>query len=316
MKFRRPLCGLLLLLVFPSGGSAVDLFLSPRLTLEAGYENNRYLLPTALTNTASSAFLRAAPAVSLHLLAGAGTEVSAGVSGAHTEYLRSDLKPREELMAYLEWWQTGAPFEGGLRLAGGLSRDSAIPEDDFNWFAATPALRYILPQPDWQLTAQVRLAFDQFDTRLTTNGVQQTDQTLEFRPGLRWLPTRDAILWAELYLEKNDSNEDAFDYQGFGLALGGSLWVTPRGQFAAAVQAGARTFADVTDETGLVLQRRDQPLRAEVSYTYRLLPWLDLFCSAAWYASGSDQSVQDVSGWSAQVGLTLAQDYPLFSGRH
>lgn len=311
------LCGglLLLLLLCPQKLPAADVFLAPRLTLEAGYEDNRFLLPTALTNTESSAFLRATPALALHVLAGTGTEVSLGVSGTHTAYLRSELDPREELLTFLEWWQTGAPFEGGLRLAGGFSRDSAIPEDDVNWFAVTPTLRYTLPQPDWQLTAQARLALDTYDTRLTATDEKQTDRTLEFRPGLRWLPTRDSVLWCELYIEKNDSNKDAFDYQGFGLALGGSIWLTPRGQLAAAVQAGTRSFASVTDETGLTTTRNDQPLRADISYTHRVLPWLDLFCSASWFASGSDQSTQDISGWSAQMGVTLARDYELFSAR-
>jgi hypothetical protein len=291
-------------------------FLAPRLTLETGYEDNRFVMPTALTNTESSAFLRATPALNLHLLSAGGTELSLGTTAARTEYLGTGLDSREEWMAYLEWWQTTAPVEGGLRLAGGFSRDSAIPEDDFRWFAATPSLRYTLPQPNWQLTLQARLALDEFDTRLTTTGAKQTDQTLEFRPGLRWLPTRDSVLWGELYIEKNDSNEDAFDYQGVGIALGGSLWLTPRGQLAAAVQWGTRSFASVTDETGLTTERKDRPLRADISYTHRLLPWLDLFCSASWYASGSDQTTQDVNGWSVQAGVTLAQDYALFSSRH
>ena len=295
---------------------AADMFLAPRLTLEAGYEDNRFVMPTALTNTESSAFLRITPAASLHLLSANGTELSLGVTAARTDYLRSGLDSREALAAHFEWWQTGAPLEGGLRLAGVFSRDSTIPEDDFRWFAATPSLRYTLPQPDWQLTAQARLALDEFDTRLTTTGEKQTDQTLEFRPGLRWLPTRDSALWGEIYVEKNSSNEDAFGYQGAGIALGCSIWLTPRGQLVAAVQWGSRSFASVTDETGATLDRKDQPLRADISYTHRLLPWLDLFCSASWFASGSDQPAQDVTGWSVQAGVTLAQDYEIFSSRY
>lgn len=319
MKFlpcgaRRASWCALLLLAAP-GLQAADVFLAPRLTLETGYEDNRFLMPTALTNTESSAFLRATPAVGLHLLTANGAEVSVGAYAARTEYLRSDLDAREELAAHFEWWQTGAPLEGGLRLAGGGARDSALPEDDYRWFAATPSLRYTCPDPDWQVTAQARLALAAYDTRLTTAGEKQTDQTLELRPGVRWLPTGDSALWCEVYVENNASNEDAFDYQGVGLTLGGSLWLTPRGQMVAAVQWGTRSFASVTDELGAAYERKDQPLRADINYTYRLFPWLDLFCSAAWFATGSNQPAQDINGWSVQAGVMLAQDYALFSSR-
>ncbi len=316
-RCRGPWMGLLSLgiLLTPHGLHAADWFLAPRLTLEAGYEDNRFIMPTALTNTESAAFLRATPSLSLHLLAGAGTELSLGASAARTEYLQSGFDTREEASAYVEWWQTTALFEGGMRLAGGLARDTALPEDDIRWLAATPTLRYTLPAPDWQLTAQARLSRADYDSRLTTGGALQSDQAWEARPGLRWLPTRDLAVWGEFYYENNSSNEEAFHYHGAGVAVGASFWLTPRGQLAASLQWGTRLFPDGTDETGAVIERSDTPLRAELIYTHRLLPWLDLFCSGSWYTTGSDQPVQDVTGWALQAGVTLAQDFELFSAR-
>lgn len=315
MKFcqGRQLLGLMSALVFamPQVLHASEWFLAPRLTLEAGYEDNRFAMPTALTNTESAAFLRATPALNLHLFTGSGTELNAGASAARTEYLRSDFDTREEIAAHLEWWQTATRLEGGLRLAGGLARDTALPEDDFRWLAATPTLRYTLPAPDWQITAQARLGFDEYDSRLTTDGDKLNDRAWELRPGFRWLPTRNTVLWGEFYFENNSSNEDAFNYHGTGLAVGASHWITPHGQLVAALQGGMRQFPDATDETGAPAERQDTPVRVEIGYTHRLLPWLDLFCSGSWYTTDSDQPTQDITGWSVQAGVTLAQDFKL-----
>lgn len=313
-----PWVGLLFLgaLLTPHQLHAAECFLAPRLTLEGGYEDNRFISPTALTNAESAAFLRATPALNLHLFIGSGTELNFGASAARTEYLRSGLDSREDAEAHLEWWQTATLFEGGLRLAAGLARDAALPDDDIRWLAATPSLRYTLPAPDWQLTAQARFSLADYDSRLTTAGELQSDRTWEVRPGIRWLPSRDLALWGEIYLENNSSNEDAFNYQGYGIALGASYWITPRGQLSAALQWGQRKFPDTTDDAGLLSERNDVPLRAELIYTHRLTTWLDLFCSGSWYTTGSDQPWQDVSGWSVQAGVTLAQDYELFAPRY
>lgn len=292
---------------------AADAFLAPRLTLEAGYDNNRFAMPASLTNAESTAFLRATPALNLHLLTDDGSELALGASATGTEYLRGDLGSRNGAEAHLEWWRTALPLEGGLRLAGGFTRDDAMPEDDLRWVSASPSLRCTLPAPAWQLTAQARLELADYDSRLTYEGDAQRDFAAEIRPGLRWLPSNDFVLWSEIVLENNDSNEDSSRYQGAGLALGASYWLSPRDQLAASLQAGARTFETLTDETGAEIDRRDTPLAAEIFYTHRLFPWLDLFCSAAWQTSGSNLSDQDIDSATLQIGATFAQDFELFS---
>jgi len=292
----------------PHPGPAADSFLAPQLTLEAGYESNRFYLPAAVTNTGRAAFVRTTPAVNLHLLAGRGTELTLGASAARTDYLRDGFADRTEAVAQAEWWQTAAAGEGGLRLAGGQTRDAALSENDYRWLAATPTLRYTLPGTGWQVTAQAHLAVTDYDSRLTAAGAEQSDRTLEIRPGLRWVPTRNVAVWGEGYHERNRSNEDAFEYQGSGFAMGAAGWISPRGQLAANGQAGIRRFAGADE-------RRDTPLRAELSYRHRLRPWLELFCSGLWWTTDSNVPTEDITGWSLQLGVTLAEDFEIFSTR-
>lgn len=318
MKFRRPgpRLGLLAASWLASAQTllAANVFLAPRLTLESGYDNNRFAMSASLTNAEGSAFLRATPALNLHLLADDGSEWAMGASATRTEYLRGELESRDGAEAHLEWWRTALPLEGGLRLAGGFARDQALPEDDLRWVSAVPTLRWTLPSPDWQLTAQARLDLADYDTRRTSDGDAQRDITTEIRPGLRWLPSSDLVLWSEVVLENNDSNEEYSRYQGIGLAIGASYWLSPHDQLAASFQAGARAFETATDAiTGAEIDRRDAPLSAEIFYTHRLFPWLDLFCSASWQTTGSDQPEQDVDTGSIQIGATVAQDFELFS---
>ncbi len=293
--------------------TAADAFLAPRLSLEAGHEDNRFSAAAALTNAESSAFLRATPALDLHLLSQDGSEWALGASATRTDYLSDDLGFREGAEAHLEGWRTAAPLGGGLRLAGGFARDDALPEDDLRWLAAVPSLRWTLPSPAWQLAAQIRLDWTDYDTRLTYDGEGQRDLSADVRVGLHWLPTRALSLWSEVYLEDNDSNEESVCYQGAGIALGAGYWILPRGQLAASLQAGTRAFQTISDDAGAEIDRQDVPLVAEILYTHRLAPWLDLFCAGSWQATGSDQPEQDVDNWTLRIGATFAQDFELFS---
>lgn len=317
MKLRHPgtWLGLLAASWLPSAQVllAADAFLVPRLTLEVGYDNNRFSLPASFTNAEDSAFLRATPALDLHLLTDDGSELALGASAVRMKYFSGDLGSRDGAEAHVEWWQTSAPLEGGLRLVGGFARDDAIPDDDLQRVSAIPTLRCTLPAPDWQLTAQARLDLADYDSRRTYDGDAQRDFAAEIRPGLRWLPTRDFALWGEFVLEYNDSNEISSRYQGAGFALGAHYWISPRDQLATSLQAGTRTFETLTDDTGAEFDRHDTPLAAEIIYTHRLFPWLDLFGSASWQGSGSDRPDQDIDSATLQIGATFAQDFKLFS---
>ncbi len=300
-------------LLTPQMGYAADVFLSPRLSLHMGYENNRYSTSSSLTNTEGAAFFSATPALGLHVLSDKGSELTLGGSITRIDYLDSDFEYREGGEVHAEWFQSAAPFEGSLRVAGGYSSDAAVPEDDLRWLAVLPTLTYALPAPHWEWSAQAYLGWTDYDTRLTYDGDAQSDIAGEFSTGLHWLPTVQLTLWSTLYVEGNHSNEESSRYQGAGVGLGASYWTSPRGQLSALIRGGIRTYPEVQDESGLWLERNDTPLNAEISYTHRLAPWLDFFCSGSWQASGSDQPENDVDSWSLRVGVLFAQDYEIGS---
>ena len=295
--------------------TAADIFLAPRLTLAVGYDDNRFSTASALTNSQNSAFLRVTPVVGLHVLTDNGAELSLGAAAARTDYLQPDFESRATADAWLEWWQTSIPFEGGLRLAGGLARDDAVTADDLHWLSAIPSLRYTLPRPDWQATAQAQVSLYDYDESKTAAGEAQRDFAVGFRPGLRWLPSRDLSIWAEAVFETCDSNEDTASYDGFGLAGGATYWLTPRDQLSAGFQAGTRTFQTYTDASGIERDRQDTPLSADAAYTHRFSPWLEFFCSASWQTTGSNQADQKIETASVQIGINLADDFLLFA-RH
>lgn len=290
-----------------------DIFLAPRLTVETGYEYNRFATSSAYTNSENSAFLRATPALNLHGLFEDGSELVLSASATRAEYLRSSGEYRDGAEAHLEWWRTAVPLEGGLRLAGGFGRDGALPENDVLWISCVPSLRCTLPAPEWQLTAQAILNQIDYDSRENAAGDPQRDFNLEFRPGLRWLPSRNLVLWSEVAIESYDSNEETACYTGAEIALGASYWLTPRDQLAGSLQSGMRMFETAFSGTGTEVDRRDIPVFASIQYTRRVCPWLEIFCSAGWETTGSDQADQDVDAGAILIGATFAQDYELFS---
>jgi hypothetical protein len=294
------------------GLRAADVFLLPRLTIEAGYDGNRYSAAEAVESAEGTAFVRASPSLDLHLLADNGTEWMVGASGFRTDYLQTGLEFREGAEAHLEGWRIAAPWGGGLRLAGGFSRDGALPDDDVRWASLAPSLRWTLPSEEWQLVASAHLDGIAYDTRLTYDGEAQRDVFAEVRLGLRWMPTRDLSVWSEAYLEGNSSNDDPSEFQGAGVELGASYWILPRGRFAASFRAGTRGYSAYADLDGVEIERNDRPMVAAVAYVHRVASWLDLFGSASGDATGSDQPDQDVDNWGVQVGATLAGDWPLF----
>lgn len=294
---------------------AADVFLAPRLTLAAGYDDNRFGAASSLTNAEGSAFLHVSPALEFHVLADNGTEWTLGTAAGRTDYLEPDFESRANADAYLEWWQAAAPLEGGLRLAGGFVRDAALPEDDLFWLAAIPALRCTLPNPAWQLTAQAQANLYDYDENRTTAGETRRDLAAEFRPGLRWVPSRDLSVWGEVVLEICDSNEDSARYQGAGFAAGAACGLTPRNQLSAGFQAGVRTFDAQADETGTGGERRDVPLSVQLLFTRRMAPWLDLFCGAVWQSTESNQADGEIESATVQFGATLAEDFLLFPHR-
>ena len=294
---------------------AADVFFAPRLTLAAGYDDNRFGAASALTNAAGSAFLHVSPTLDFHALADNGREWTLGAAAGRTDYLEPDFESRATADAYLEWWQTSVPLEGGLRLAGGFVHDAAVPEDDLLWLSAIPALRCTLPRPAWQLTAQAQANLYDYDESRTTSGEIRRDLAAEFRPGLRWVPSRDLAIWGEAVLEICDSNQDSARYQGAGFAAGADCWLTPRNRLSAGFQAGVRTFDAQVDETGADVERQDVPLSVQLRYTRRMAPWLDLFCGAVWQTTGSNQADQEIESTSVRIGATLAEDFRLFPRR-
>ena len=288
-----------------------EAFWVPALSIGAGYEDNRFLTSTTVTNTEGAAFLRIEPALGLRILTPGGWDLALNAWWGRTSYADSGLGFREENGARIEAWRTAPGFEGGVAVDAGSFADDALPADDQAWIALAPAAQWFLGNPAWALTLGGRLALTRYDNLVTTGGDDLSDTLLELRAGLKWFPSPDDALWIEAYGESDSAGEAALDYRGGGIAAGADRWLAPRLRASAWLRAGRREFPDSADPGSGLDARDDTPVSAGLTVIHRLRPWLELSLGATWRDTGSNRDESDLAAWSASAGVTVTDEIPI-----
>lgn len=297
--------------VLSARAQPTDCFWIPALSIDAGYEDNRFLTATSVTNTEGTVFLRLAPSIGIRRLTPGGWDLGLTVRWGRTMYADGDLGAREETGLRAEAWRTGPGYEAGASVEAGWFTDDTLPADDQAWIGLFPSAQWYLGNPAWAVTAGGRVALTQYDNLTTSDDHDLTDTFLEVRAGLKWIPSRNATLWVEVYGETDASNQAGLDYQGVGAAAGADRWVTPRTRLSAWLRAGTREFPDSADPDLGLDERSDTPVSAGLSLVHRLRPWIELTCGASWRETGSNRDASDLSAWSASAGVTLTDEIPI-----
>lgn len=291
-------------------GDHVEWFLVPELALDAGFQNNRLLTASSITNSEDSAFLRSTPALALRMLAGDTWEFGLRLRHSQVSYARRDLETSAETSVALDAWRTRTRWDSGIAVDAGRLTDDAIPSDDRRWIGLAPVLEFRPDHAAWSVTGSARIDTTEYDHLSTVSGDALRETRTEVRPGLRWLPNDDTRLWIESYAENSDANSEGLDYGGAGLAAGAERWIGPRGRLAVWLQWGIRRFDD-DGTAGETAGREDRPVDAGIRWSHRWRPWLELTASAGWRATGSNQDAQDLNAWSVQAGVILTDEIVL-----
>lgn len=280
---------------------AGEMYLTPSLETQAGFEQNRW---TESGSGQGSAFWLASPGLEF-LRFGEKTEAALGAEYRVTSYFEEGFEYREEPSGYGRWRYFDGPYEAGLTAGGGQYRDRALPDDDCTyWYARPYATRTLARAPaEWTLGGTVRQTF--YDTSVYTSATDRADLRVELRPGLRWHLSNRATLWAEGYAEWNTSDAPEAEYSGFGAAAGGLCQLSARWTAGAWAETGTRIYDVEVDGT----EWRDTPLRAGMWTTCRLRPWLELLASVDGESFSSTVDGNDYSWWRAAAGVRLVFEH-------
>ncbi len=297
--------------VLASRARSSDVFWIPALSMDAGYEDNRFLTSTSVTNTEGAVFLRLAPSIGIRGLTSDGWDLGLTVRWGRTAYVDGDLGAREETGLRADAWRTGPGYEAGASIEAGWFTDDTLPADDQAWIGLAPSAQWYLGNPAWALTAGGRVALTRYDNLATADGDDLSDTFAEVRAGLKWIPSPTATLWVEAYGEVDASNQSDLDYQGVGATAGADRWITPRTRLSAWLRAGSREFPDSDDPDLGIDTRSDTPLSAGLSVNHRFRPWLELSCGATWRDTGSSRDESDLSAWSVSAGITVTDEIPI-----
>jgi hypothetical protein len=302
-KIVRSAIGFLAMILPVSPSTASDVFLCPRFSAQAGYENNR------LGESGSgegSPFWQASPGLDVTAF-GVNTESSLLLDYRRTQYTKNASESTDEASGFARWRYVGGPYEAGASLGGGLYRDKAWPEDDYAFWQARPF--FVRPLADFPVELNLSATFRQtfYDVSVYTSAADRVDRRMEVRPGLRWLLSRRATVWAELYAEQTLSDASEAEYSGFGGSLGCEFRPTARLDLGAWAGIGTRPYAEKLDGQS----RRDTPLPAGAWASYRLRPWLELYSSVDWEFNASTIGDNDYTWWRVGGGLKLIIEHAL-----
>jgi hypothetical protein len=114
-------------------------------------------------------------------------------------------------------------------------------------------------------------------------------------------------VWSELYAEHNLSDASEAEYSGFGGSLGCEFRPTARLDLGVWGGIGTRPYAQKTDGEN----RRDTPMPVGAWASYRLRPWLELFCSVDWESNASTIDDNEYTWWRVGGGLKLIMEYAM-----
>ena len=293
----RSVIGILAMVLPGFPVSAGDIFISPRLETQAGYENNR------LEESGSgdgSPFWQATPGLDVTVF-GEKTETSLFFDYRRTQYTKNNFESKDEASAFAQWRYFGGQNEAGASVGGGLYRDRALPDDDYTFWQARPYVVRTLEGLPAELSLKGTFRQTFYNTSIYTSATERVDSRLDVRPGLRWHLFGRATVWAELYTERNISDAREAEYSGFGGAMGCEFRPTARLDLGAWAETGTRPYeAKVEDE-----DRRNTPRRVGAWATYRLRPWVELFSSADWESFDSTIDSDEYSWWRVGCGVKL-----------
>lgn len=283
-----------------------EVFLTSRLEVGAGYENNR-LAEFGIEE--QSPFWAVSPALEVTSF-GKTTETSLLCEWRRTQYTKGDLEFRDQSSLVAAWRKYSGHREAGLRLAASLYKDALLPTDDHVSWRLQPFLVQSAQARSVELSLDAAIGQAYYDASVYTSVTDRTDSRLEIRPGLTW--HGNAILTArlELYGERNLSDAPEADYVGFGGAVSFEIHASPRLDVGARIGAGSRSYDNWPD----IVTRRDTPTPVNAWLDYRLKSWLELFASFDWESNASTVSDYDYTWWQASAGLRLVLESEV--GRH
>jgi hypothetical protein len=302
-KTVRFVIGFLAIILPIPPSTASDIFLCPRFSTQAGYENNR------LGESGSgegSPFWQASPGLDVTAF-GVNTESSLLFDYRHTHYTQNASDSTDEASGFARWRYWGGQNEAGANLGGGLYRDKTWPEDDYTFWQARPFFVRTLDNfpVELNLSGTFRQTF--YDVSVYTSAADRVDSRMDVRPGLRWLLSRRVTVWAELYAEHNLSDASEAEYSGFGGSVGCEFRPTARLDLGAWAGIGSRLYVRELDGEN----RRDTPLPAGAWASYRLRPWLELYSSVDWESNASTIDGNDYTWWRVGGGLRFIIEHAL-----
>ena len=308
---RHAALGLLMLAAFGgtrAGAGPGDLLLSPELSVELGYDGNRF----DSTSEASSAFVAVAPRLRLLWFASQGREDSGGVFYRRDVYERSGFSTKTETGLELGLYESYDHLDVKAQIHAGKFEDRAVPLDDHTW-AETRVDVSMPTHRRWTPSLQARFRNRSYDSEAAAGEGTQEDRYWQVKPGCTLPVSRRVTVWGEVYGETTQSNTKTADYEGFGAAVGVDPQVAKRMKAGAWAEWGARTYAQTDTAPGE--EREDRILSGSLWCSYRLLPELDLFLRGNVDSYSSNLEAVEYDSWQVLCGVRFVVDIPLTTRR-
>ena len=291
-----------------AGAGTGELLLSPELSLELGYDGNRF----DSTSEESSGFTAVAPRLTLLWFAAPGREVSGGVFARLDAYERSGFSSKSATGLELGLVESFEVLDLKARLQAGEFRDRAVPLDDHAWAEARVDVA-VPTRRRWTPSVQARFRSRAYDAEAVAGEGTQEDQYWQIKPGCTVSISHRVAVWGEIYGETTQSNMESAEYEGFGAAVGVDPRITGKLRAGAWAEWGERTYART--DTWVGEEREDRILSASLWCSYRLLPELDLFLRGNVDSYSSNVETVDYDCWQILCGVRLVIDIPLTTRR-
>ncbi len=286
-----------------SPAPASDVFVSPRLAAEAGYENNRLGEPG---NGEGSPFWQVGPGLDVTAF-GVNADSSLLFDYRRTQYTQDSSEITDAASGFARWRYHGGSYEAGASLGCGLYRDKAWPEDDYTFWQVSPQIVRTLERLPLELSLNGTYRQTFYEDSVDAAVANRVDSRMDVRPELRWLLSRQATVWTELHAEQNLSDAAEEEYSGYGASAGCEFRPAARLDLGVWAGIGTRSYPEKVDGEN----RRDTSLPAGAWASYRLRPWLELFASADWESNASTIDNDDYSWWQISGGLRIVLEHEL-----